>query len=203
MIDKPAVTQQKINTLLAKRWSGRAFDPTTPISEDHIIALCEAANWAPSCFGEQPWRFILWNKHQNEQDWQQALECLSPGNQEWAQHAPLLILAASVTTFRHNGADNRWAGYDTGAASLSLCLQATSLGLISHQMGGFDREKLRTTFTIPDEFECCAMIAIGYPAPLDTLNQEQLERELKPRERRPLSEHFFISNFNTPLTTGE
>jgi len=202
MIEKPAITDQKINTLIAERWSGRAFDATTAVSDEDITALCEAARWAPSCFGDAPWRFIVWNKHSDEASWQQALDCLAPGNQQWAKNASVLVLAASVKTFSHNDNDNRWVGYDTGAASISLCLQATSMGLMSHQMGGFDSDKVRATFSVPDDIECWAMIAIGHPAALDTLNEEQLERELKARERRPLTEQFFYNTWNTTEIKG-
>lgn len=203
MIGKPAETEQDIAPLIAERWSGRAFDASSPISNEHIISLCEAARWAPSCYGDQPWRFLVWNRFDDKQAWQQALDCLSPGNQEWAKNAPLLILTTSVKTFSHNNADNRWVGYDTGSASLSLCLQATSLGLMSHQMGGYDADKLRKTFSLPDDIECWAMITIGYPTPLDSLNEEQLERELKQRSRRPLTEQFYINNWNNPINSEE
>jgi len=203
MIEKPAITDQKIDKVLAERWSGRAFDPTMPVSDDTVVSLCEAARWAPSCFGDQPWRFIVWNKFQDEVSWQKAIDTLSPGNQDWARNAPLLILAASVKTFSHNGSNNRWVGYDSGAASISLCLQATSMGLMSHQMGGFDGDKVRAEFSLPDDIDLWAMIAVGYPAGLDGLNEQQLERELKERERRPLSEQFFSGSWNTPLNSGE
>jgi nitroreductase len=196
MIEKPAITDQKIDKTIAERWSGRAFDASIAVSDAQLTALCEAARWAPSCFGDQPWRFIVWNKHTDETRWQQALECLASGNQEWAKNASVLILAASVKTFSHNDKANRWVGYDTGAASISLCLQATSMGLMSHQMGGFDADKLHSKFSIPDEFECWAMIAIGHPALLDSLTEEQKERELKARQRRPLNEQFYRNTWN-------
>jgi len=203
VIGKPAETEQDIAPLLAERWSGRAFDASTPVSREQIISLCEAARWAPSCYGDQPWRFLLWDRNQDASAWQKALDCLSPGNQEWAENAPLLILTTSVKTFSHNSSDNRWVGYDTGSASISVCLQATSLGLVSHQMGGYDADKLRNIFSLPDDIECWAMIAIGYPAPLDSLSEEQLERELKERSRRPLTEQFYINNWNNPINSGE
>lgn len=203
MIAKPAITDQKIDKVLAERWSGRAFDSQTPVNHDQIIALCEAARWAPSCFGDQPWQFVIWNRFEDELNWQKALDCLSPGNQDWAKNAPLLILAASVQTFSHNDNTNRWASYDTGAASISLCLQATAMGLMSHQMGGFDSKQLRETFTIPSEIDMWAMIAVGHPAALDSLNEEALKRELKARERSPLATHFYTSHWGVPLISGE
>lgn len=199
MIAKPAETEQPIATIIAERWSGRAFDASIPVSDEDVIALCEAARWAPSCFGDAPWRFIIWNRATDEVQWQKAYDCLVPGNQDWAKNAPLLILAASVSNFSHNDKNNRWVGYDSGAASMSMCLQATELGLMSHQMGGFDADKLKTTFQLPDDLQLWAMIAIGYPALPDTLTEEQLERELKARERRPLSQQFFNGAWNSPL----
>lgn len=203
MIEKPAETEQKIEKVLAERWSGRAFDPQLPVNNEQIIALCEAARWAPSCFGDQPWRFIIWNRHEDEISWQKALDCLVPGNQEWAKNAPILILAASVQTFSHNDKPNNWVGYDTGAASISLCLQATAMGLMSHQMGGFDSEKLKANFALPADVKLWAMIAIGHATALDALNNDDLERELKARERRPLTTQFYRNDWSIPLTFGE
>jgi nitroreductase len=199
MIEKPADTEQKIEKMLAERWSGRAFDPSLAVTDEQITAICEAARWAPSCFGDQPWRYIVWNRHQDEVSWQKAIDCLALGNQQWAKKPPLLILAASAQTFSHNDTANRWNAYDTGAASVSLCLQASAMGLMSHQMGGFDDDKLKTVFAIPADINLWAMIAVGHPAALDTLNAEELERELKARERRPLATQFYRSDWNIPL----
>lgn len=203
MIEKPAITDTPIEKVIAERWSGRAYDASIPVSDEAVSAICEAARWAPSCFGDQPWRFIVWNKFHDEASWQAALDCLAPGNQEWAKNAPILILAASVNTFTHNDSPNRWVGYDSGAASISLCLQATSLGLMSHQMGGFDSGKVKAVAQIPDDITCWAMIAIGHPAALDSLNEQQLERELSARKRRPLTEQFFSDQWLRPLNSGE
>lgn len=191
MIEKPAVTDHPIEEIIAERWSGRAFDKAIPVSPNQVDAMCEAARWAPSCYGDQPWRFVIWDRFADKENWEKALACLSPGNQDWAQNAPILILATSEQAFSHNQQTNRWAGYDTGAATISLCLQATAMGLMSHQMGGFDAEKLSQTFDLPDSLQLWSMIAVGHPAPLDSLTADQLERELKARERRPLTESFF------------
>lgn len=203
MIAKPADTAEKIATILAERWSGRAYDINTPVTDEQVVALCEAARWAPSCFGDQPWRFLVCNRHSNETQWQKALDCLVPGNQDWAKNASVLIVAASVSHFSHNDKPNRWVGFDTGAAAISLCLQATEMGLMSHQMGGFDGDKVKATFNIPEDVQLWSMIAIGHPAALDSLSQEQLDRELNNRERRPLSEQFYQGDWNNPIESGE
>jgi nitroreductase len=197
MIQKPADTEQPIHDLLAERWSGRAIDPDIAVSEEQIISLTEAARWAPSCSGEEPWRYLLCNKFTDKAAWDKAFASLAPGNQTWAKDAPLLILAASATGFREKDKSNPWVGHDTGAANLSLCLQATAMGLVSHQMGGYDPDMMREAFEIPNDIKLWSMIAIGHPAPLDSLTEEQMERELKPRERRPLQQQFFHGQWPT------
>jgi len=82
-------------------------------------------------------------------------------------------------------------------------LQATSLGLMTHQMGGFDSDKIKLLAKAPKDTNCWAMIAVGHPAALDSLTEEQLERELKARERRPLSEQFFSNQWDSPVNSGE
>lgn len=91
MIQKPAETEQKLATIIAERWSGKAYDATLPVSDANIMALCEAALWAPSCYGEAPWRYVVCNRFKDETSWQQVLNSLSPGNQGWAKNAPLFF----------------------------------------------------------------------------------------------------------------
>ena len=60
---KPAITQVPVQETIAERWSGRAYDASKKVSTEQTLALLEAARWAPSCYGDQPWRFIVWDKH--------------------------------------------------------------------------------------------------------------------------------------------
>lgn len=198
-MNKPAITQVPIAPVLADRWSGRAYDASKPVSREQTIALLEAARWAPSCFGDQPWRFMVWDKHLDAASWQQAFDCLVPGNQGWVQHAPLLFLITADTLFNHNGKPNRWGQYDTGAAAENLCLQASAMGLMAHQMGGFDADKTRATFAIPEQYTLMAMLSVGYPADISTLSGETLERETAPRSRRALGELFFDGAWGKPV----
>ncbi len=198
-MNKPAITQAPILDVIANRWSGRAYDANKTIKKEQIIRMLEAARWSPSCYGDEPWRFIVWNKHEDAPSWQKAFDCIVPGNQSWAKDAPVLVLVCANTLFNHNGKPNRWGAYDTGAAALSLCIQATSMGLMTHQMGGFDGEKAREAFNIPEEYQMMAMIAIGYAAEIGTLDGEAKERELAPRKRRPLSELFYDGIWNHPV----
>lgn len=196
---KPAITQVAIDETLAQRWSGRAYDASKLVSREHLIALLEAARWAPSCFGDQPWRFIFWDKNEDQAQWQQALECLVPGNQTWAKDAPLLFLITAGSKFSSNGKPNRFGQYDTGAAAENLCLQASASGLMAHQMGGFDADKARAAFGIPEDYTLMAMVTVGYQADISTLEGEVLERETAPRKRLELGELFFNGSWAKPV----
>jgi nitroreductase len=196
---KPAITRVSIHELIANRWSGRAYDTGKPVGQDQVIALLEAARWAPSCYGDQPWRFVIWNKAVDADSWRAAFDTLAPGNQGWVKDAPLLFLVCADSLFNHNGQPNRWAQYDTGAAVENLCLQAEAMGLMAHQMGGFDPDRARTLASIPEQFTLMAMVSVGYPADPATLGAEVLERENAPRKRRELGGLFFEAVWNKPV----
>ncbi|OIP14689.1 MAG: nitroreductase [Betaproteobacteria bacterium CG2_30_59_46] len=199
MQTKTASTQVDVHDIIARRWSCRAFDASKPVSREQIIALLEAARWAPSCFGDEPWRFIVWDRNSDEAAWQKAFGCLGEWNQNWVKNAPVLLLSTAYSLFRKNGTPNRWGQHDTGAASENLCLQAVASGLMAHQMGGFDEEKTRLAFNIPKEFALMAMIAVGYQGEPEVLNDELKELELADRSRTLLGVHFFEGDWGVPV----
>lgn len=199
-MDKIAKTSVKINDLIARRWSARAFDPNREVEGWKLVSLFEAARWAPSCGGDEPWRFILWNRFHSLNDFQRAFETLDEGNKKWVKNAPVLVGVFAYKKWRGNKNElNRWAPFDTGAAAMSLYLQAFDLGLYAHPMAGFDSERLRKEFEVPEDYEPMALIAIGYPGNPDSLESPYREREFKARTRRPLSDNFFVNSFENPL----
>ena len=149
-----------LHELVRVRWSPRQF-LDRPIAPDDLRTLFEAARWAPSCFNEQPWRFVIATKDQPEH-FAKILGLLMEMNQKWAQTAWLLGFSAGKKTFTHNSAPNRFGLYDTGAAADNLATQATSMGLHVHFMGGFDANRVRTEFSVPEDFEIGAAFAAGY-----------------------------------------
>lgn len=199
LTDKPAVTAVPIDPALARRWSPRAIDPARPLARPVLLALLEAARWAPSCFGDQPWRYVCWDRHRDPDAYALALATLSEGNRVWAQHAAVLALAVALADFRHNGQPNRWAQYDTGAASENLCVQAAALGLVAHQMGGFDAAAAAALAGLPERTTPMAMIALGHPAPADTLPEVLRAREAAARERLALAAIAFEGGWARPL----
>ncbi|MDE3020868.1 MAG: nitroreductase family protein [Pseudomonadota bacterium] len=187
-----------VHSIINERISKRALDPDRPVTPETLLSLIEAARWAPSCNNEQPWRFIFWDKNKDQSNWHKAFSCLAEGNQIWVQHAPVLAVSLAYQ-LNKKGLPNYWAQYDTGAAALNLCLQATALEMIAHQMGGFDPKQLMEAFSLPETITPMSMIAIGYPGDTQRLPEKLQIREMAQRERRPVNELFFESSWNHPI----
>ena len=60
------------------------------------------------------------------------------------------------------------------------------MGLYTHAMAGFDREKARANFAIPEDFELGATVAVGYLGDPAGLLPKHQQSELAPRSRKPL-----------------
>lgn len=64
-------------------------------------------------------------------------------------------------------------------------------------MAGFDQEKARELFAIPETYVMGSVMALGYQGEPWKLNQQFLVSEIEPRTRKPLSEIVF-SDWETP-----
>ena len=73
----------------------------------------------------------------------------------------------------------------------NLAVQAEALGLQVHQMAGILPDKIRQNFQVPADHEPVAAFTIGYAAPADTLPAPMKEREVAPRQRKPLESFVF------------
>jgi nitroreductase len=173
---------------ILQRWSPRAF-ADKPVAAEDLKRIFEAAHWAASSSNEQPWRFLVGRK--GDATYAKIFESLVEFNQMWAKSAPVLVLSVGKKTFSHNGSPNYHGLHDTGAATAYLTLQTSALGLHAHSMGGFDHEKARELFGIPEDYAMGAVTALGYLGDVDALPDRYKERELAPRTRKPLSEVVF------------
>jgi len=189
--DKKAQPDVPVAPLIARRWSPIAFDETRPVEKEKILAILEAARWAPSCFNEQPWRYLVFDGSDTEM-LDRARGCLVEGN-AWARNAPVLLLSVAHEDFTANGKPNRHSQHDVGLASENLVLEAARLGLAAHQMAGFDAEGALKEFNIPERFTPMAMIAVGYPytGRLLDLQEKIRAREERPRARKRVVEFAF------------
>jgi nitroreductase len=195
MTRKPAPTEYPIHELLRERWSPRAFT-TDSVSSEQIHSLFEAARWSASGGNGQPWSFIV-APREDEATFGRIFETLAEGNQAWAAHAPLLVLAVAQV-LREPGKPNTHALYDLGQAVAHLSIQATALGLHVHQMAGFSPEAAREAFAIPEAFAPVTVLAIGAAGDPETLSERFRERERAPRTRKPLHSFIFGATWGAP-----
>lgn len=186
-----------LHEIVRRRHSPRAF-ADRELESDKLWSVLEAARWAPSSYNEQPWAYLVATRDDAEQ-FERLLSCLIEFNQQWARTAPVLMLSLAHLQFARNGKPNRHALHDVGAASAYLTVQAESLGLHVHQMAGFDGDRARALYSIPDDWEPVAALALGYLGDLARLPDLLREKERAPRSRKPVAEFVFASAFGSPL----
>jgi len=184
-------TNHPVDPLFLQRWSPRAFD-SSPLPEQDLLTMLDAARWAPSAFNIQPWRFFY--SLRDDQNWQRYLDLLDPFNASWAQSASALVFLASDTLVDREGEDSpRPAGYhgfDAGAAWTHLALQATLMGYCTHAAAGLYKDKAAEELNLPDRFHVQIAIVIGRKGDTQSLSEQLQERE-KPSSRLPLNEIAF------------
>jgi nitroreductase len=181
---KAAQTSVPIHPLLAQRWSPRGFDAEHQLDDQTVLALIEAARWAPSAANSQPWRFLV--ARRGEPAFAQLLAVLSPGNQPWAERASALVLVAAEVV-DEKGKARPWAHYDTGQAVAALSMQAEAIGLSAHQMGGFDAVAAARQFGLDAALTPVVVIALGLRDEANPLPEPYAARETAVRARSPLS----------------
>lgn len=188
-LDQPAGRQpdHPVAPQFPARWSPRSFTDRA-LTEADVMSLLEAARWAPSASNHQPWRFA-WARR-DEDAFGAIRDTLTGNNPVWAGKAgALFVVASKDTVTNREGAEvaNRTAGFDTGAAWMSLALQAKVMGLIAHAMGGFDKDKLAVAVGLPAGHTIQCVVAVGEQGPAEALPEDLRARE-KPSSRKPVDE---------------
>ncbi len=179
-----AETSVPINDIIATRRSPRSFNSSHEIEDTDLLALLEAARWAPSAFNGQPWRFFVGRR--GESTFEEILSSLSEFNQLWAKNASALILVAGKDT-KADGSPHLGYLYDCGLAVAQLSIEAHDRGFVAHQMTGFDKTLAQTAVHVPTELKPVVVIAIGLQDDADKLPEQIAAREVAPRERLALS----------------
>lgn len=182
---KRADTELPVLDLIKARWSPRAF-ADRPISETAMHTILEAGSWAASSNNEQPWNYVYAMK--GTPGFEVLWNCLMDGNQGWAKRAAVLMVAIARKKFVKNGRDNVHAEHDLGMSNASMFLQAVSMDIYPHPMGGFFPDKVREALSLPDDQKPVCMIAWGYLGDPEMLDEKNQQSEVKPRSRKHFSE---------------
>lgn len=184
-----------IDPLFLNRWSPRAYSGET-MPESDLLAILEAAHWAPSAYNSQPWRFVY--ALRDTAEWNKLFPILNDFNQSWAKDASALIVIISKSHFLAPGASEESLSYshsfDTGAAWGALSLQAQLSGYQAHGMTGIHFEKAREILQLPEGYRVEAAAVVGRVGDKSQL-PEFLQARETPSPRRPLSEVVFNGSF--------
>ena len=162
------VASDLLDRMFVERWSSKAFTDDR-LSEQQIDVLFEAAHWAPSSSNRQPWLFVYAT---DGPDRVRFNSVLNEGNTLWATRASMLVLVFARVV-DEEGSSIRTAHFDTGAAWMSLALQANRMGLNTRAMGGIDLDAAYTAAGVPrEEFQTICAIAVGVPGTLDDIDPD-------------------------------
>jgi nitroreductase len=184
-MQKRANTRYPVIELIRERWSQRCFSPA-PVSTDDMNTLLEAASWSFSSGNLQPWYYLY--AHRGTPGFEKILSGLSEGNQAWAGEAAVLLVTLAKKE-RDPGKPNLKARHDLGAANMLLVLQAVSMGMFGHPMGGYDADILIDKLDIDSAvYEPVACIAVGYPGDPEKLEASLKVKEYAPRTRKSIEE---------------
>lgn len=141
--------------------SYRRFDHNVPVSMHTLEELVELARQCPSAANKQPLRFILSTA---PADNEAIFSCL-----KWAAY--LTDWAGPVPSERPSGyiimvntaKDWEFAKFDLGIMAQTMLLGAVEKGFGGCMIGAFDREKLRTHFSLQPGMDVSLVLALGKP----------------------------------------
>jgi nitroreductase len=173
----------------------RAYRSLAPveITRDLIEQLAESVRLAPSCFNNQPWRFVFVSDPGVLGEMHAAL---SEGN-AWARSASLIVAAFSRREDDCIIRDRVYHQFDTGMGTAFLILRATELGLVAHPIAGFSPKKTRAILGIPDEYQVITLIIVGRHTDVlnPVLSESQRAAEKTRPERIPIEDFIHLDRF--------
>lgn len=148
--------------IIQKRRTIRRFKQT-PIPNEMILKIIDAARVAPSASNLQPLEYIIVNDHSK-------IEALFTYT-GWAGYLPKDIgrppddkkPVAFIVILYNTGIKTNWLGHDIGAATENMILTALEAGIGACWIGSVEREKIRALFHIPENYEINCILALGFP----------------------------------------
>ncbi|MGE7768767.1 nitroreductase family protein [Peribacillus sp. NPDC096540] len=191
-LEKPKVlTDTDFITVAKERRSVRQYDPEYVMTEEEIREILDIAIQAPSSSNLQPWRFLV---IQDKQVQQELLPIANNQQQIVDASAVIAVLAdiegyknaeriygelvnkgimkneikePYVASIMHNysnfSAEKALsvAMIDGGLVSMQIMLAAKAKGLDTVPMGGFDEDKFVEAFNVPENFKPVMLISLG------------------------------------------
>lgn len=170
----------------------RSLEPVE-ITDELVRDLAESAQLAPSCFNNQPWRFVF----AYEPQVLQKLYGVMAKSNDWTQAASMIIAVFSREDLDCRIKGRHYYLFDTGMATAFLILRATELGLVAHPIAGYDEDAVKEILGIPGDMQVITLVIVGkHSATIGPLlTEKQAETEKKRPERLPLEKFAYVNAF--------
>lgn len=183
----------EVHQAIQKRRAYRSLIPIE-ITDDLVEKLVRSAQLAPSCFNNQPWRFVC---VRSPEMLGRMHEVLSSANL-WAREASLIIAVFSKPEDDCVIKERQYYQFDCGLATGFLVLRATELGLVAHPIAGFSPKKTREILNIPEEYRVITLVIVGKHTDKinPVLSDSHRTAEKTRPERKKLREFVFIDRFD-------
>ncbi len=182
----------EVREAIEKRRAYRSLDPVT-ISDELIKDLAESASLAPSCFNNQPWRFVF----VRDSDVLKEIHGALSKSNEWITDASMIIAVFSRKEDDCVIRDREYHMFDVGMATAFIILRATELGLVAHPVAGFSPRKVRAILGIPKDMQVITLVNVGKHADTlhDTLTEQQKAVEKERPERFPFEKFAYVDRY--------
>jgi nitroreductase len=183
-----------VKEAINKRRAYRSLEPVE-ITPDIINSLAGSAQLSPSCFNNQPWRYVFVTDPEKLIEMHSAL---SQGN-DWAKAGSMIIAVFSKKENDCLIKDREYYLFDTGMATAFIILRATEIGLVAHPIAGFSPKKTREILRIPDEMNVITLVIVGkHSSNMNPLmNEDQIEVEKKRPERLQVNKFVFMNKYES------
>ncbi len=174
-----------VHDAIENRRAYRAIEPIS-VSEELIEDLVHHASLAPSCYNNQPWRFVFVKSREKLEE---LYDALSAGN-SWAKKSSLIAAVYSEKNYDCVLNGREYYLFDTGMAVAFLILRATELGLVAHPIAGYDPEKVRNALGINNGAIIITLLIIGKHSEkaIGDLSSKQRSAELNRPARKSFEE---------------
>jgi len=146
----------------------RSLEPVE-ISDEIINELAKSAQLAPSCFNNQPWRYIF----VRDKEMLKYIHGTLTKTNKWVELSSLIIAVYSDKKLDCIIRERNYYLFDTGIATGFIILRATELGLVAHPIAGFN----------PEEMRLITLIIIGKHS--EELNNLLLDKQKSIEYQRP------------------
>ena len=163
---------------IKKRRAYRNLEPVK-ITAGLVRDLAEQTSLAPSCFNNQPWRFVFVFKPAMLE---KLYTALSRGN-AWAERSSLIIAVISRVDLDCRVKNRDYYRFDTGMAVGYLMLLAAESNLVCHPIAGYDEEKVKEILNVPEDMTVITLLIAGKKS--DKENPLLDEKKLKTEKKRP------------------